>query len=193
MTKVHRNTFLESCWHDTMIKVIVGSKNPVKINCVREVFSEYFEGIEITGKEVDSQVSSQPKTEEETIKGAKNRVEQIFKEYEPDFGVGIEGGLEYINSQLYTFAWVCIISKKGRMGLGRTAGFLLPSKIEKLIKNGKELGEADDIVFGIKNSKQKMGAIGLLSKGKFDRTKLYTGGVICALLPFLNEKLYTEE
>ena len=55
------------------------------------------------------------------------------------------------------------------------------------------MGEADDIVFCLKNTKQKMGAIGLLSKGKLNRTKLYEQGVICALLPFLNEKLYANE
>jgi len=44
-----------------MIKVIVGSKNPVKINSVKEVFSKYFKGLEVEGKEIDSQVSGQPK------------------------------------------------------------------------------------------------------------------------------------
>ena len=173
-----------------MIKIIVGSKNPVKIKCVENVFSQYFQNIEVIGKEVDSLVSDQPKTEKETITGAENRTKQIFKKYYPDFGVGIEGGLEYIDKKLYSFAWICIKSKNGKKGLGKTMSFPLPLKIKKLIKQGKELGEADDIVFGIKNSKQKMGAIGLLSKGKLNRTKLYEQGVISALLPFLNEKLY---
>jgi len=91
---------------------------------------------------------------------------------------------------LYAFAWICIKSKKEKIGFGRTASFLLPPKIEELIKLGRELGEADDIFFDIKNSKQKMGAIGLLSKSKLDRKKLYEQGVICALIPFLNKKLY---
>ncbi|MCD6500951.1 inosine/xanthosine triphosphatase [bacterium] len=173
-----------------MIKVIVGSKNPVKVNCVKEVFSKYFKNVEVIGKGVDSKVSCQPKSEKEIVKGARNRAEQVIKIFKPDFAVGIEGGVENIDGKLCTFAWVCVKSKEGKVGLGRTAGFFLPQKIEKLINEGKELGEADDIVFGLKNSKQKMGAIGLLSKGKLDRTKLYGQGVICALLPFLNEELY---
>ena len=173
-----------------MIKIIVGSKNPVKIKCVKNVFSKYFKNIKVIGEEVDSLVSDQPKSVEETILGAKNRTEQIFKKYNPNFGVGIEGGLEYIENKFYVFAWICIKTKNKKTGLGRTASFPLPPKIEKLIKKGKELGEANDIVFGIKNSKQKMGGIGLLSKRKLNRTKLYEQGVISALLPFLNRKLY---
>lgn len=175
-----------------MLKIIVGSKNPVKIKCVENAFSKYFKNVKVIGKEIKSGVSHQPKIEKETIQGAVNRANQILRKYRPDFGVGIEGGLEYIKGKLYTFAWVCIKSKEGKKGLGRTASFPLPPKIEKLIKGGKELGDADDIVFGIKDTKQKMGAIGLLSKGKLNRTKLYEQGVICALLPFLNEKLYAK-
>ncbi|PJA02434.1 inosine/xanthosine triphosphatase [bacterium (Candidatus Gribaldobacteria) CG_4_9_14_3_um_filter_36_15] len=175
-----------------MVKIIVGSKNPVKINSVKRVFSKYFDNLEVRGEKVDSKVSYQPKSEKETIQGAKNRAEYIFKKYKPDFALGIEGGLGYLNSKLYTFAWVCIESKEGKIGLGRTASFPLPQKMEKLINDGKELGEADDIIFRMKNTKQKMGAIGLLSKEVLDRTKLYEQGVICALLPFINKELYNK-
>jgi len=175
-----------------MIKVIVGSENPVKINSVRNVFSKYFKNVKVIGRKVNSKVSFQPKSEKEIVEGARNRAVQILKKYEPDFAVGIEGGMEYIENQPYSFAWICVKPKEGKMGLGRTASFPLPPRVEKLIKNGKELGEADDIIFGIRNTKQKMGAIGLLSKGKLNRTKLYEQGVICALTPFLNQDLYSQ-
>jgi len=173
------------------IKVVIGSKNPVKIECVKNAFSRYFKNIEIIGTDVESGVPNQPKSDRKTLKGAARRATQsLLKDNKADFGVGIEGGLERIKNNLYAFAWICIKSRKEKIGLGRTASFLLPPKIEELIKSGKELGEADDIFFDIKNSKQKMGAIGLLSKGKLDRKKLYEQGVICALLPFLNKELY---
>jgi len=167
-----------------------GSKNPVKIEAVRSAFSKYFKNIEIIGFNVGSGVSNQPKSDEETIGGAKNRATQCFtKDNEADFGIGIEGGLEYIENNLYAFAWIAIRSKEGKIGLGRTASFPLPPRIRELVESGKELGKADDIVFGIQNSKQKMGAIGLLSKGKLEREELYEQGVVSALVPFLNEEL----
>lgn len=53
-----------------------------------------------------------------------------------------------------------------------------------------ELGNADDLVFGCKNSKQKDGAVGLLTENAIDRTALYEQGVIMAFIPFKNDTLY---
>lgn len=173
------------------IRVVVGSINPVKIKSVKNAFSKYFKKIEIIWESVESGVSRQPKSEGEMIEGAKDRANKsLLKVKGADFGIGIEGGLEYIKNIPYTFAWIAIKSRGGKIGLGRTASFPLPKKIKELIDLGKELGEANDIIFGIKNSKQKMGAIGLLSKNKLDRKKLYEQGVICALIPFLNKELF---
>ena len=54
-----------------------------------------------------------------------------------------------------------------------------------------ELGEADDIVFGQSNSKQKSGAVGLLTGDIIDRKSLYEEAVVLALIPFKNEELYS--
>ncbi|PIS15796.1 inositol monophosphatase, partial [Candidatus Roizmanbacteria bacterium CG09_land_8_20_14_0_10_41_9] len=87
------------------------------------------------------------------------------------------------------FAWVVIIGKK-KTGKGRTASFFLPDKIVQLIHSGKELGEADDIVFGKTNSKQEMGAIGLLTDNRITRKTLYEPAVIIALVPFVKKDLF---
>jgi non-canonical (house-cleaning) NTP pyrophosphatase len=59
-----------------------------------------------------------------------------------------------------------------------------------LVRQGKELGEANDIVFERSNSKQNDGAIGLLTGNVIDRTKLYEHGVIMALVAFKNPEIY---
>jgi non-canonical (house-cleaning) NTP pyrophosphatase len=59
-----------------------------------------------------------------------------------------------------------------------------------LIQQGKELGEADDIVFNQSNSKQANGSIGILTGDVIDRTALYAHAVILALVPFKNPELY---
>jgi non-canonical (house-cleaning) NTP pyrophosphatase len=64
--------------------------------------------------------------------------------------------------------------------------------VAELIRNGKELGEADDIVFGESNSKQKMGAVGLLTNNVIDRTEYYTHAVILALIRFKNANYFHE-
>ena len=81
-------------------------------------------------------------------------------------------------------------SKEGRVGKGRTAVFFLPPRIAKLIREGKELGEADDIVFGRINSKQDNGAVGLLTDDVIHRQHYYTHALILALIPFKKKDLY---
>jgi non-canonical (house-cleaning) NTP pyrophosphatase len=58
------------------------------------------------------------------------------------------------------------------------------------VRQGKELGEADDQVFGRHNSKQQEGAIGLLTGRVIDRTALYEEAVVMALIPFKNPTLF---
>ena len=40
--------------------VLVGSKNPVKIESVKEAFAKYFASVEVIGLDVDSKVPTQP-------------------------------------------------------------------------------------------------------------------------------------
>ena len=66
----------------------------------------------------------------------------------------------------------------------------MPIKISNLIKEGYELGDADDIVFKRSNSKQKNGAVGILTDNLINRTDYYSHAIILALIPFTNSKLY---
>ncbi len=175
-----------------MKKVIVASKNPVKINAAKIAFTKMLteERFEFSGTSVPSGVSDQPMTNEETFLGAKNRAQNARNENsEADFWVGIEGGLEKIKDEMEAFAWVYIIDDK-KAGKSRTSTFFLPPKVVALINEGLELGEADDIVFADSNSKQKNGAVGILTGDVMDRTGYYVEAVTLALIPFKNKTLY---
>ena len=108
----------------------------------------------------------------------------------PSYWVGIEGGVEEtVDGEMIAFAWV-VVRDHQRVGRGRTGTFYLPPAVTDLIRQGKELGEADDIVFGRNNSKQENGAVGLLTGDVIDRAQLYEHAVILALVPFKNTALY---
>lgn len=176
-----------------MTQVLIASTNPVKIDCTKIAFSQMFpkENFNFQGLSVPSNISNQPKSEAETIKGALNRVENLSKlSPKADYWVGIEGGLRETDFGLGTSAWVVIKSKNNKFGYGCTGTFLLPKKVIELIKTGKELGEADDIVFHQENSKQSTGAIGILTDNLITRTTFYIPAVIIALIPFNKPELY---
>lgn len=176
-------------------KIIVGSTNPVKVAAVQAAFTTLFahENFEISGIVAPSGVADQPMTDAETLLGAKNRALYGKSNYSADYYIGIEGGVETSEDMLHAFAWMVIVDREGRIGKSRTATFELPPKIATLIADGIELGVADDMVFKRENSKQKDGAVGILTKGVIDRKKYYVEALMLAMIPFINQPLYFTE
>ncbi len=178
-----------------MKKIVIASKNPVKIRAVQNGFGRMFPGLDfsISSVDVPSGVVDQPLTNEETLQGALNRAENArLAVSEADYWVGIEGGIEQMDGEMSAFAWIVVLSQT-MMGKGRTGTFFLPPAVVDLIQAGKELGEADDIVFNRRNSKQESGAIGILTGEVIDRAGLYEHGVLMSLVSFKNPDLYGDE
>jgi inosine/xanthosine triphosphatase len=177
-----------------MKTIVVASRNPVKIQAALNGFHRMFPGEEfqIETAIVPSDVADQPFTSEETLHGAQNRAGHAAKaQPDADFHIGIEGGVEVDRDELAVFAWVFIRSKN-ITGKARSATFFLPPQVADLVHAGKELGEADDIIFNRSNSKQANGSIGILTGDVIDRAGLYEMAVIMALIPFKNPQLYQE-
>lgn len=175
-----------------MERIVIASNNPVKIQAVRNGFSRIFPDLnfQVDTVLVQSGVSDQPMTDAETMQGAVNRAKNARGERpDADYWVGIEGGIEPHHEEMAAFAWIVVISRT-MMGKGRTGTFYLPKSVVDLILEGKELGEADDIVFNRVDSKRESGAIGILTGGVVDRAKLYEHGVLMALVAFKNPQLY---
>ena len=172
------------------LTVLVGSKNPTKINAVKNGLKRVFydRAISVLGHNVESGVPDQPIGYEETKSGAENRIKNL-KHRDADFYIGIEGGCVYVEKKLFAFAWVLTEDRFGCVGSGKTSMFQLPKKIQKLIDEGFELGEADDLVFKRNESKKKNGAVGILTNNLIDRTKYYEEAVILSLIPYINKKL----
>lgn len=130
---------------------------------------------------------------QETLEGAINRAMNLKAKYaDGDFFVGIEGGIQAVGEDMEAFAWV-VIESDGLIGKAQTSTFMLPPKITELIRQGVELGHADDLVFNRKNSKQGNGAVGILTNDIINRVEYYRHAVILALIPFINLDLYNAE
>ena len=177
-----------------MKKIVVASKNPVKIKAALDGFTKMFpeETFTAAGVDVPSEVADQPTTDAETYQGAFNRAKNASTySSDGDYYVGLEGGIELKDGSMEAFAWMVVISAGGQVGRGRTGTFFLPPKVSELVQQGMELGDADDIVFGKTNSKQAGGAIGLLTHDVIDRTGYYTEAIVFALIPFKNPSLFS--
>ncbi|HSX35816.1 MAG TPA: inosine/xanthosine triphosphatase [Patescibacteria group bacterium] len=176
-----------------MKKIVVASTNPVKIKATLEGFKRMFpdQEFEAEGISAESGVKDQPTNDEETFLGAMNRASNARKAVSnADYYVGLEGGIEAKGAEMESYAWIVVMSKEGKVGKGRTSVFFLPPRVAALIEEGKELGEADDIVFGKTNSKQANGAVGILTHDVIQRSDYYSEAIIFALIPFKNPTLY---
>lgn len=178
------------------MKILVGSQNPVKIEAVREAFAQYFDHVEVIGREVDSKVPAQP-VNEDTFTGAENRVLALrdlnaAEKLGADFFAGIEGGIIQLYGRWFAFGCMAIGDRQERLDFGTSPLFELPEAIIQELLAGKELGHVIDHLAADHNTKQKGGAIGFLTQGVMDRKALYVQGLIVALVPFVNESLYKE-
>lgn len=173
-----------------VLKIVVASLNPVKIGAVRAAFEMQFPEatLDLRPLAVESGVSDQPMTDDETRQGARNRASKA-RAVEPaaDFWVGLEGGLETIDEVLMAFAWMAVAGPEGKISEARSATLPMPPAVQALVAEGLELGAANDQVFATVNSKQKGGAFGLLTDGLYTREGIYTQTLVLALVPFVHE------
>jgi inosine/xanthosine triphosphatase len=173
------------------MKINVGSTNPAKIDAAKVAFSKYFKKIVVLGTNADSKISKMPLTEAKTLEGAINRAKDSIKDAE--FGVGMEGGVEDSSVGMFCFGYVAIINKIGTIGIGSTGKFLLPPKIRKEIKNGRELSSVMDDFTKKENIREKEGAVGIFTKNIISRADFLERATIFALVKFINKKEFEKK
>ena len=130
-------------------------------------------------------------------------------------GIRIEEGCSRKDEDTYfCMAWMCVMGRRTEEVLKRccsiescasvvrdlsndiycsevpTAAFALPPAVQHKMKEGMELGEADDLVFGRQNGGQSSGTVGLLTCHLIDRSKYYEHAIILALIPWMKPHLY---
>ena len=176
------------------LKIVVGSRNPVKINAARSSFEAMYPDhtVECTGIDAPSGVPDQPMDEHETREGAVNRVNHCRQHEQADFYVAMEGGVDEFVYGPCTFAYV-VVGDKVSTSIGRSASLPLPEKIFAALKAGEELGSVMDREFNVHNIKQKGGAIGLLTNGLESREGAYTQALTLAMARFLHPEIYAQK
>jgi inosine/xanthosine triphosphatase len=175
-----------------MRTVIVASENPVKINVAKRAFAGVFpkEEFNFIAIRSESGVSEQP-MDDETKKGAENRLRYIIERHEDaDFWISQEGGLCRDKDRLFERAWILVTDKSGFVSESSTAQFYLPKLMTEYINGGLELGHAADKFFNGKNSKHGIGAIGYLTDGLIDRAEYYLPAAIIALSALKHKEWY---
>ena len=167
------------------MKILIGTKNPGKIEGAEKAFSRYFKNIEIEGISVDSEVGDQP-VNEEIFQGAKNRVKNLKKyakenNIEADYYVATEAGITNLLGDWIDINSAVVEDSKGFQSVGTSQGFPIPERyIQEIIDT--ELGKVMDKVFEGKELGKGKGGIYNLTHRQVTRVDLTEGAIIMALI-----------
>jgi len=176
----------------------IGSTNSVKIQALEELISKYpeLENAKVVSCSVASEVSEQPLSLEEIIKGAKNRARNAFMHCPTaTYSFGIESGLFQAIGTATGFleACVCVIYDGSQYIVGLSCGFEVPSAILKFVLEDKmDLSQACYASGITKNAHlgSSEGLIGVLSKGKINRKEYTKQAIVSALIQIQSFEYY---
>ena len=171
-------------------RAAVGSTNPAKLEAVHRALARLAPGCTVEPVDAPSGVGAQPFGDEETRAGAMARARHALAELGADVGFGLEGGVILEGDRPWLVSWVAAVDREGRSGEASGLRMPLPAAVTARLRDGAELGDVIDELFGVSMSKQHTGAIGLLTEGFVSRTDAFADLVAMACAPLLREDLY---
>lgn len=125
------------------LNIAVGTTYDQKINYLKEVLAELGVEANIFPAKVESGVSEQPMSSEETKQGSINRAKEALRKIrEADFAIGIEVGYDLNEDKKYEmFCWASIVDKEGNTISHISHRFLLPKFHEEILKKNLYLSD----------------------------------------------------
>lgn len=176
-----------------MNRVIVGTKNPVKLGAVKSILNETLskdEVFELISQDVDTGVDEQPRSLEETFAGARNRA-RLAWQGDCKYSFGLEDGLfpVPVEEGSYMNICVCAVYDGESFVYGSSSAFEYPKDIiDKVMNEGLDVSEALNSCGYTKDADigSDIGAIGILSKGRLVRQDYAKQAVELAMLRIIN-------
>jgi inosine/xanthosine triphosphatase len=209
-----------ACQQMNKVVLAVGSKRGPKLNAVNEALAAFSAALapgaqfEVLGIEVASGVSHTPASQEELMRGARQRAEALVQLARTSgsawhYFIGLEGGLDVIHEgaspdelsrhsalkqngrrRVFLESWAYVTD--GAHGYyGRSGGIELPEALaHEVLENGVELSVAIDKFAGAVGIRDAQGAWGVLSNNVITRQEAFRVAVVAAFAPFYNAQMY---
>ena len=148
------------------MKIYVGTTNNAKLAAVKEVLSEF----EVIGIKVDSKVSNQPKSDEETITGAYNRAKALPH----GFRLGLEAGVHETLGEMYLTNFGVLIDEDDNVYYAGGTRLPLPHEVVEGIMAGYELADVMTQITKDKETRNRDGAIVYFTNEQVVRKDIFT-------------------
>ncbi len=177
------------------MKVLIGSKNPGKIEGTKRAFEKLFGSVDIEGVSVDSNVPDQP-VGKDIYNGARNRVDNLMK-WAKDNGVtadyfcAIESGITNDLGKWSIVNMAVIKNADGYESWGNSAGFPVPERLVDDIIN-RTLGTVIDELFEKNDLRSSIGGVSYLTHSNISRIDLTEMAFVMALTQFTNGDIWRD-
>lgn len=174
----------------------VWTTNESKLNTVKELdwFYDWFVIDKLVPCKVDSGITDQPMSMEETIYGARNRAKNAYHHTPCDLAIGIESGIMKVDwtNTWYMACEIVVIRDGEKFYMWIWWGIEYPKKaMERIISHGEELNVAfKSAGFSEEYTGDKNGAIWFLTDNKLTRKEYSKQVLIYALSQLHNKHLY---
>ncbi len=166
------------------MNVYVATRNPIKLQAVRDAFTEWHRdvGVNVVAVDPPAGLPEQP-LGEQVAHGAIARAKAAVDMKDAEYGVGIEAGLLQLpGSDRWLSLQICaMIGRDGRISLGVSPGYELPEDLRKAVLSGTGLREALRLRRGVDDAEHRR-AIHLLSDERLDRYTITRDAVQMALV-----------
>lgn len=123
--------------------IAVGTTSKQKLCFVESILEQMKLNYTLVPIEVESGVSEQPLSSDETRKGSLNRAKNaLFQCSMADFALGIEIGYQLNQNEMYeVHCWTSIVDTKGNEISQASHYFLLPTYHQQILLENKALGD----------------------------------------------------
>ncbi|TAL20191.1 inosine/xanthosine triphosphatase [Patescibacteria group bacterium] len=169
------------------MKIKIASQNPVKVEALKEIIQDYphLKNAEVIAEDVPSGVNNQPKSLEETVRGAMTRSRNAYRNC--DYSFGIESGLMAVphTKTGHMDVCVCAIFDGQEYHLGLSSAWEPPKRVAKyVLDDGLDMNEAAYKTGLSKNPKvgSAEGLVGIMTKGRLTRKEYTKEAIRTALI-----------
>ena len=146
------------------MKIILGSKNPSKINAIKLAMQTLgYQDIEILSIDVPSEVSSKPINEETLI-----------------------GAHEKVNNTYFIVTYASVIDINNNEFIGKSQGLQISKNMFEWVSKGNSLNKVIEAIIENKENKKENGITGYLTNGFYKREIFDSSAITSALQAFLN-------
>ena len=172
------------------MKILIGTKNPGKIEGAKEAFQNYFDHFEIEGISVPSNVGEEP-VNNEIYEGARNRVDNLMQyakenNMNAEYFLGVESGITNSLGKWVIVNIAVIKDKNGYESWGMSPAFPVPDRyVDEIIAT--DLGKVMDNIFKQNDLRSGKGGISFLTRDVISRIDQTKEAFVMALTQHINE------